>query len=230
MRTSPGVLALLAISTFFAGKSYSDPIMDQSFADVGCLSGNCTSGLNFALDEGLPFAGQTVTAGISGNLTSVSIVGNQRSGLIIPWIIDIVSAPGGVPDGTLLAQSDPFALPTDGNGWTSIPIPAQPFMAAGTGFAIVIQLQGINTPSPGWMAGNWGGAIYPGDPYAGGTPVGGNALNALLFEGSYPPHGQGDLFFETFVSPIPEPGAFLLAVTAFGMLILLTRGRRAVTP
>jgi len=224
MRTPLSMLSLLAITTLFgAATLYSGPILDQSFTNVTCSG--CTSGLGQVLDEGFPFGGQTVTAGITGNLNSVSIFAIQRVGIVTPWIIDIVAAPGGIANGTLLGVSNPFALPLD-DAWTSISIPSLPFMAAGTSFAIIIQLQGVTGPSPGLLAGVWSGGIFSTDQYTGGQPVFGNALNSLQLEGTFPGQGQGDLLFQTFVTPSPEPSTFVLTGGTFAIIAVWSWRRR----
>jgi len=205
------LLALFPVADLFAAA-----ILDQSFTDVTCS--RCTSGLGQALDEGFPFGGQTVTAGVTGGLTSVSIFAAQRTGITTPWIIDIVAAPGGVANGTILGVSDPFPLPTE-FGWTSVPILSQPVMTAGTVFAIAIQLQGVSTPNPMLLAGTWAGGIYATDPYAGGRPVAGDSLSSLLPQGVFGA-GQGDLFFQTFVDTAitPEPGSLAFCIAGFGLI------------
>jgi hypothetical protein len=213
---------VLAAGFLFAGDLYSGPVLDQAYTDVMCSK--CTSGLGETLDGFYPFSGETVTAGITGNLTSVSIfAGAVDPALTIPWIIDIVAAPGGIPNGDVLAVSNPFALPFD-YAWTSIPIPSSPFMVAGTSFAIVIQLQGVPPNSFTSGAGIWAGGIDTTDPYPGGQLVAGPALNSLSgFDfGSF---GQGDLFFQTFVTPaaIPEPGTFVLLLLALGLMAVRSR-------
>jgi len=212
----------------FAGNVYCSPVFDQGFTDVTCSG--CVAGLDQVLDDGFPFGGQTVTAGISGNLTSVSIFAAQGSGIITPWILDIVAAPGGIANGTLLASSDPFTLPTAwAYDWTSISIPSLPFMAAGTSFAIIMHLQGVTGPCPCGGGGGWEGGIYATDPYLGGQPVFGNALDSLQLEGTFPLLGRGDLFFQTFVDTVPEsavPEPSTLALAVCGLAVIATWNRR----
>ena len=222
MSNKLSVLLLIGICWVFASNAYAASILDQAFTNVACTG--CTAGLGLVLDAGYPFAGQTVTAGMTGYLTSVSIFADQAAGLTVPWIVDIVDAPGGTPDGKVLAVSNPFVLPVNFS-WTSISIPSAPFMNAGISFAIILQLAGVTAPvAPHLIAGAWAGAVFPTDPYAGGYPTYGLTLNSLTDQGNLDT-GTGDLFFQTFVSsvssvnPVPEPSIFVLTLTSLGVLV-----------
>jgi hypothetical protein len=202
------------------------PILDQLYANVGCFG--CTAGLSSALAEGFAYVGQTVTPAIAGNLVSVDIYAIQRPDFLIPWVIEIVNAPGGTPNGAVRSSSDLFRLPTS-DGWTSVPLLTPAFFTLGESFAIVIHPNGV-TGQPGLLAGDWGGGIEGGDPYPGGVPVFGPTLSQLTLEGSYPPFGQGDLLFRTFVDPVPEPATIVLLGPGIGALLGYRKKRRLRCP
>lgn len=160
------------------------PVSDQSY--TGSIN------LESVLADGFAFAGQTVTAGKSGELHAVELWAIRRPDFLIPWICDIQEVVDGRPTGLVLStariQSDQFP-----SAWTNVPFrvifehPA--YFNAGEQYAIVLHPEGL-IGSPGQSAGKWAGR-FPGGYHAGNRVHGHDASSLEA--------GENDLFFQTLV-------------------------------
>ncbi len=205
--TSTLIAAALLIT---ASQAHAVPIVDQDFTSGCCLGG--------ALAEGLSYSGQSVTAGVSGNLVRVDLMAGRSSGFLTPWFLDIQEMASGVPTGNVLSRTliDPSDFPVnigfEPGLFVTLSTPV--FFEAGDVFAIVLHPQGVEGFSPGLFAGLWGGDVNSG--YLGGTALSGPFANALSPQ-------DFDFHFRTFVTPVPEPKSYVFLLMG---LVALRWARR----
>src|ERR1035437_3632151 len=167
------LLIAFVLLTVAAAGGHASVIIDQAFDNCS----GCSGGLANILAEGFAFAAQTVTEGVAGNLVRVDLDAGARSSFLTPWELLIISAPGGLPNGNVLA-SQIVSLPTNtGDDWASFDLASPVPLAAGDQFAIALHPAGI-TGNPGLFAGAWAGGT--GNPYSGGRLFYGTAANSIF--------------------------------------------------
>ena len=178
MKRKPLVLLLLAVASLLvAGGAAATPLLDQRQTnldeDFVVLIGG----------DGPQIPGQVVRSGMAGLLTAVElpVACETPSTSLVVQILDAGESPGA----NVLASHTVSGL-TDELDWTSIAIPAQPFIPDETQFAIALS-------SPGWcgiLTGPDGADPYPrGNGWYQGPP---------FPPGFWAPAGV-DLGFKTYV-------------------------------
>jgi len=144
-------------------------------------------------------AAQTVTAGLTGDLTAVELFVNRHDLTTEDLVIEIHA---GAPDGALLATSSPIApadlLVEPDAGWERFTFPTQANFNAGDVFAIVLPFAPYFS-TPEFERWHWGKSSS--DVYLSGVRYDGNG-----FAGTWGPWFDGsDLAFRTFVDASAPP-------------------------
>ncbi len=190
--TRLAVLLFSAALLMGTGKVALADTIDQSLtgpADLGADVNECCA-----------FIGQTYTAGLTGTLAGVSVDIAERAGDNFPLQVQIRSAAGGLPTGTILGETTTTAFSLNDFIAFSGTIP----QVAGDQYAIVVDFLGAPPPGPSQYVGIWTGTVdslYPG----------GSSVFSLNGGVTWAPNGQGnDTFFTTYVNTVPEPPSALL--------------------
>jgi hypothetical protein len=205
------------------GARAAQPLPDQSLLPTGPAGRDNLSAL---VGAGFAYAGQTFTPSISGVLSSAELYLARVESYSGPWEVSVRPLDAsGLPTAQVLASRTLTAgdLPTTLNPIESAAFPlvvsfdAPAPVVAGVPLALVAKADGTT----GGFSGAWYGltsAAYPGGRAAFGT-----AADEWAFNGP-----GNDLFFRTFVTPVPEP-AYGLALAAGVPLVLRPprRGRLA---
>jgi hypothetical protein len=196
------VVLLLLMSSHVANSA---PFLDQSFFREG--GGSLTSIIN----ECCQYVAQTFAAGKTGKLESVRVDVQfspepETEALLR---VSLWSTQSGVPLNSLSAVVLPSgtSLITD-----KVIFPTEVFMEKGTLYALLVDY--VNAPEPGahQSIGYWNGDI--GDQYRGGE-----SLAFYNDEDRWISQVNGyDVYFETYVSSVPIPGAIWLLFS--GLLVL----------
>ena len=152
---------------------------------------------------------QVVTAGMSGWLASVGLP-VAGSGTLI---LQIERVNGGIPDGTVLTSQaiSGSNLPdflSDPTGFRRLDLSAPVSFSAGDQFAIVLSVLNAGTDDFSLLQGPLG------DPYQGGAALFNSRPNPAGIWAPLGDFGRSDLPFQTYVTPVPEPGVFGLIVLA----------------
>jgi hypothetical protein len=209
-----------AMVLFLAAGASAMPVVDQRVDHTDCRG--CTAALAYTLAEGFSYVGQTATAGFEGALAAIEIFATHSQGFDTPWVLDVIDAPGGQPNGTILASSDPFSIPLNPfYDWTYVPLRGGVRVMSGTQFAFTIHPLGVSGLSPRLFAGGWAGAVHFDDFYPRGTTLAGGSPDTLELD-----NDLGDLFFRTYVVPIPEPRPGLLFLSGAAVCCLIKARKR----
>jgi hypothetical protein len=149
--------------------------------------------------------GQTVTAGVSGELFAIELY-LSRDGFTTKDLLIEIHA--NTPDGALLATSNPVAaadIPIQPDAaWLLITFPTPATIAAGDVFAIVSPfVPEYPTPDPAWYFGKAATDVYPGGVTWGGS-IAANSWDFYV-DGS-------DLAFRTYVRTGPPTCNFSAAL------------------
>jgi hypothetical protein len=159
--------------------------------------------------------GQTFQAGISGTMTGLNLLlgryGSSLDAMTNDVVVTIRSVgAGGAPDATLLtatvaASALPFNPPVNQVTWVPVGLGSGLAVTAGESLAIVVSSAEPLTSlrAYGWPSAGTAGDYAAGDAW---SHFDGGSWSALGY----------DRGFQTFVTPIPEPGGVRLsAVVAF---------------
>lgn len=183
------VLAMVSAIGPATTSAFTDIDQDQAVIDeVFCVQPNAAS----ACYNG---AAQTLTAGLTGDLTAVQLPLTRESFTTFDLVIEIHAA---APDGALLATSNPVAaanIPIAPEmAWITFTFPTPASVASGDVIAIVMPPDPLYpTADPRW---GWGKA--GSDVYAGGVAWGG------VSGGPWQGYVDGsDFAFTTFVTTAP---------------------------
>lgn len=202
----------------FCSAAWAAPTLDQSqYASNG----------GTAISKARSF-GQTFTAGLSGQLMSVDMMfSSMGSGPYYPATVQIQTASGGLPTGTVLGSLN---FPTGFNyGLNAIDLSSFDIsVTAGSQYAIVLSNDEVPVffPSDGievkWWAPGW-----DTDPYAGGALVENNGSGWQVLHGIF---GDADAYFATWVETaaipvVPAPGVLLLVAVGSALVTGLRRRR-----
>lgn len=190
-------------------------VLDQSQTVLGPGSGPLGIG-----GSSFQRLAQVVTSGASGSLTAIGlpVAGSGTLRLQIEGVSD------GIPNGVVLAtqnfpgSSFPDFL-ADPTGFRHLDLSSPVGFTAGDRFAIVLSALNPPTDSFGLLSGPLG------DPYQGGNGFFESRPNVI---GKWTPlgdFGRFDLPFQTYVTPVPEPGALGLVVLAGCVAVTMRRGR-----
>ncbi|HEV2438300.1 MAG TPA: hypothetical protein VG077_20110 [Verrucomicrobiae bacterium] len=152
---------------------------------------------------------QVATAGMSGWLNSVGLP-VAGSGTLI---VQIERVNGGIPNGTVLtSQTIPgSSLPdflSDPTGFRRLDLSAPVNFSAGDQFAIVLSVLNAATDDFSLLQGPLG------DPYQGGAAFFNSQPNPAGIWVPLGDFGRSDLPFQTYVTPVPEPGVLSLIILA----------------
>ena len=238
-----GLFALLwkrkriAGALLLAGSAFATPIVDQSTAPAGMVSG-------FAISNFLPGANgatglsgaQVFTPGVTGMLTRIDLPLWNYSTQPGTFHVELWSVSGSTPveppttpllSFAVNAASLPTVFPgTNPNNWTAVNVsPANVLVTAGSPLAIVVRAQYQNPPT--YLEGGWG-ALLNANPYLAGAGFvrGANASNTpnwTTWQSGIPGVTQWDFGFRTWVdSDVPEPATSAL----LGVALLIAGGLR----
>ncbi|MFO1328886.1 MAG: PEP-CTERM sorting domain-containing protein [Rubrivivax sp.] len=210
-----GALALPAAQAALLDQSFDATNGASSYAVVGPSPGQTLA--------------QTFTAGMTGTLTSVSLMLDRQPSAAGPLTLSILGTNAGVPLGTgatLFSQSfDISGLPTTDFAYqfTDFDISAAGVqVVSGQVYAIALTRNSGSFLSQ-WVS--WNARTGASASYAGGALYAGDGDLVT----SYSAAPDGDAGFKTFVEPaaaVPEPGP--LALLSVGLIGLAsTRRRRA---
>ena len=198
MAMKKAFVVLLALCSFSICAN-ATPIIDQSFIGPG--------GLGADINEGFRFVGQSFTSGLTGTLDGINIDVSQYAIGDFNLVVDIFSALGGLPDSNLLGST---VLSSGSSRISSLITFSNTInMISGDEYAIVVSyLNAI--PGAGQGKGIWRGE--PGNNYSGGNLFFGN-------DGTNWYRYNDDVYFQTFINPVPEPSTFLLVIAGIIGLI-----------
>ena len=184
-------------------------ILDQSF-----IGG--TGGLGANINEGFMFVGQSFTCGLTGNLDGINIDVSQYAIGNFNLVVDLFSAQGGLPDSNLL---DSTVLSSGFSPISSLITFSNTInMISGNEYAIVVSYLNA-TPGAHQGIGTWRGE--PGNNYSGGNMFFGND-GTTWFSTNH------DVYFQTYINPVPEPTTFLLLGSGLLGLVGLKKKRKSV--
>ena len=223
-------LPLLGAPLVITQPAVAVPVLDQSV--IYPTSGGISSYTIYETPTNQYVLAQTFTAGISGQLTAVSLGLTDKATEDLN--VSILGTSGGLPDlaaplvsGTLT----PSEVDTDAFSLETVDFSSLLFdVVAGDMYAIM-----LSSPTPfqheyDWTRGSFdtftGDDLSPADPYAGGVGYysidGGTSWTALT-------NFSQDFSFQTFVEPnqVPEPGSIGLFVAGLAFYRLLSARRRA---
>jgi hypothetical protein len=160
-------------------------VLDQSFT--------APVNLGSSFNDCCRFVGQTYTAGVTGNLTSVAV--DVFSSSTFALHVAIRDTTAGVPNDTILGQ---VKLGTSASPLSNlISFPASIPQVAGHKYAIVADYPDAPPPSPANFQGTWSGATGNGYPSGGSMASADNGGHTWFSD-----EARGfDLRFQTFVAP-----------------------------
>lgn len=182
------------------------------------------------------YAAQTFTVGITGRLVGLALlVGREAEYTTTPLQIDILpTTPAGDPidDHTLALASltvPASAFGTDPSGLEFAMIDLDAGLAVNAGDILAIALSVDSTLGGGYF---WEESNPDAGPETGGYAAGTGyyrSTHAIVFLDTWVPfQGTNDLGFQTFVEPVPLPGALLLMLSAAPWLLAGGRARPGV--
>ena len=214
----PHRLATFAIRILISSVTANAEVLDQSFTrEEFNYNLNANVGLGFA------YVAQTVTPGMSGQLTRAELNIYRQPSSNQNWEISVRRVVDEYPTGQILATELLSASQIPVVSQSPLPLanvvfePA-PDIEVGVSFALVVRLEGTSG-SPGLSVGGWiGHAITDAYPSGRHTFSG----DGSTFSFSQP---EDDLFFRSFVQPVPEPATTTIAVIGVGALICRLRAR-----
>ena len=180
-------IALVAGAALLPASAYAGTL-DQQQADFG--GGDFSIGTNQT-------AGETFTAGITGQVDQVDLALSEMGPPTADLIVEIRSVSGGVPTSTVLAST---SIPNTGipavDAFVPITFASQASVTAGMQYAIV-----ASSATPPGLNYRWAEAATA-NPYAGG-----NAVNMAPASSGIWNTAPQDLAFKTYVVPPVSPAA-----------------------
>lgn len=205
------VLTLSAVVMGLQRPSRADFILDQSYTDQSDLSAS--------IAEGFQFVGQVFTAGLTGHLEAVSVdvVSYQDDYLLR---ISIYEAWGDRPYGNALGS---MMLGSSSSPLSELILLDRPvFVVSGRQYALVVDYPDGPPNGVGNTLGFWSGSTL--NDYSGGGYVLGNVSGGVVQWAT----AREDLFFRTYVAPVPEPTSLVMyAIGTVAGLGFVVRRRRA---
>ena len=193
----------------FSSIANATPILDQSFIGPG--------GLGASINEGFTFVGQSFTSGLTGTFHGINIDVSQYATGDYNLVVDLFSAQGGLPDSNLLGST---VLNSGSSRISSlITLPDTINMISGEEYAVVVSY--LNAVSgAGHGIGVWRGECARN--YSGGNSFAGND-GTKWYSDNY------DVYFQTYIDPVPEPSTFLLVIAGLVGLLGMKEAVRAST-
>ncbi len=177
---------------------------DQSFTGTTTTAG-------WLISEGAAYVAQTVTAGVSGNLTDADVYLGRFPSMITPWEVTVRSVAAGVPTSNILATevlpTSAALMATDPLGPMSVHFDTPVHFNAGDMFALTVRSPGA-AQGAGDAVGIWDGSAIV--DYPGGGVFGSN--DGVLFVPS-----SGDAYFTTFMTPEPTVLGTVAILMAVGV-------------
>lgn len=223
-------LAFSGVVMVLAQPAVAAPVLDQSVTYPA--SGGISAYSIYETPANQYVLAQTFTAGLSGQLTAVSLGLFDKATENLT--VSILGTSGGLPDQTELLVSgtlspsdvdnDPFSLETVDFSSYLLDV------VAGEMYAIMLSSTTPFQQEYNWTRGSFdtftGDDLSPADPYAGGVGYfsnnGGSTWTALT-------NFSQDFSFQTFVdpNPVPEPGSIGFLVMGLAFYRVLSSRRRA---